>query len=738
MKSNHFQKNEIPDLFGEECLRSESEGSFRRLVDVIDLGIAWIDSDYRVVLNNATMGHLCGKPGVDFAGRSCHEIFWEREKPCPECPGKLAMESGKPVVREMEKILGDAIILHLRINAYPIFCEEGHFTGFVKVVEDLSRQKTMEGALLESEKRFEAMADAAPFMIWLSNHENQCTFVNRCALEFTARNLDQDLGRGWTENIHPDDLGPFLKNYGQAVQTRENISAEFRLRRGDGGFSWVLGMGSPRFHQDGSFAGYIGSMIDISDRKEMEERLRTFNALLEGKVREQTASLVSANEILQKEIADRNRIEKELQGKQDELLGQHTELRRLFKLVRQAKTEWESTMDCIKEVVVLVDREGKIRRCNKAMTELTVVPFADLIGKPITDFFNDLPLNDFFHFGNEFCHEINGRWFLINSYLFAENGEEGGAVINLYDYTHLKQLTCQLQDSNRMLESKSSELEQAYAELKMAQVKTLTHEKMATIGQLAAGVAHEINNPIGYVSSNLRSLQKYLQRLTEFLNVQDEALKNTGHEEALAFVGKARMRLKPDFIAEDVVDLIDESLEGTERVRKIVQDLKTFSRSDEAEWKPVDLVEGFESTINMVWNEIKYKATLVRDFSALPPVKCLPHQMNQVFMNLLINAAQAIEKDGQITVKVWQEGDSAMFSVSDNGCGIPPHNLNQIFEPFFTTKAVGKGTGLGLSLSYEIIEKHRGEFLVESEVGKGSTFTISIPLEGCEPVGEGV
>jgi two-component system NtrC family sensor kinase len=139
----------------------------------------------------------------------------------------------------------------------------------------------------------------------------------------------------------------------------------------------------------------------------------------------------------------------------------------------------------------------------------------------------------------------------------------------------------------------------------------------------------------------------------------------------------------------------------------------------------------------MVWNEIKYKATLVRDFAEMPQVRCNPHQLNQVFMNLLINAAQAIEKEGEITVKAWQEGETVLFSVTDTGCGIPQENLRQIFEAFFTTKEVGKGTGLGLSVSYEIVKKHRGEILVDSEPGKGTTFTVRLPIDSREESGEG-
>jgi two-component system NtrC family sensor kinase len=163
-------------------------------------------------------------------------------------------------------------------------------------------------------------------------------------------------------------------------------------------------------------------------------------------------------------------------------------------------------------------------------------------------------------------------------------------------------------------------------------------------------------------------------------------------------------------------------------VQKIVQGLKHFARVDEAGYKYADLNECIESTVNIVWNELKYKATLKKDYGKLPLTKCFPQQMNQVFMNLLINAVHAIEKQGEITIKTWEEDGSILAAISDTGRGIPKEDLNKIFEPFFTTKEVGKGTGLGLGITYEIVQKHNGEIAVKSEVGKGTTFTVRIPI----------
>jgi two-component system NtrC family sensor kinase len=289
-----------------------------------------------------------------------------------------------------------------------------------------------------------------------------------------------------------------------------------------------------------------------------------------------------------------------------------------------------------------------------------------------------------------------------------------GIVITLHDTTMVKKFT--------------TELEKAYAELKATQARVVQQEKMASIGQLAAGVAHEINNPMGFISSNLNSLGKYVERFNEFIKTQSELIETLADKNAAAALRDKRKALKLDYILEDATDLIKESLEGAERVRTIVKNLKSFSRVDEAECMDADINECITSTINIVWNELKYKVNLVKELGEIPLTKCHPQQLNQVFMNLLVNAAQAIEKQGEISIRTWHASGSIYVSVSDNGCGMSPAVINRIFEPFFTTKEVGKGTGLGLSITYDIIKNHSGDITVESTPGKGTTFKVRIPI----------
>jgi two-component system, NtrC family, sensor kinase len=280
----------------------------------------------------------------------------------------------------------------------------------------------------------------------------------------------------------------------------------------------------------------------------------------------------------------------------------------------------------------------------------------------------------------------------------------------------------------------NEELKELNGKLSDAQDKLVQSEKLASIGQLAAGVAHEINNPIGYIFSNFGTLEKYIADLFEMLGAYEEAESQLANLPTAASLKALRERVELDFLKDDIPTLMAESKEGITRVRKIVQDLKDFSRVDaHQEWVWADLHHGINSTLNIVNNEIKYKAEVVKEYGELPDVYCLPSELNQVIMNLLVNAAHAITAErGQITIRTGcnEAKTDAWLEVADNGSGISKENLGRIFDPFFTTKPVGKGTGLGLSLAYGIVQKHRGRLEVDSEVGKGTTFRVTVPVQG--------
>jgi signal transduction histidine kinase len=275
-----------------------------------------------------------------------------------------------------------------------------------------------------------------------------------------------------------------------------------------------------------------------------------------------------------------------------------------------------------------------------------------------------------------------------------------------------------------------AELARRLQESQQVEVQLLQSEKLAAIGLLTAGLAHEINNPLGFVSSNLGSLDLYLGDIFELLDAYAE-LEGICAADAAVLLKVRKIKQQKDigFLRTDVVNLLAESKQGLGRVAKIVSDLKNFSRAESNDWQLADLHQGLDSTLNIVWNEIKYRSTLNKDYGDIPEVYCIASQLNQVFLNLLVNAAQAIPEKGEITIRTGQQDGEVFIAISDTGTGIPAGNLSRLFEPFYTTKPVGKGTGLGLSISYSIVQKHRGRIEVDSTPGKGTTFTVWLPIK---------
>lgn len=293
--------------------------------------------------------------------------------------------------------------------------------------------------------------------------------------------------------------------------------------------------------------------------------------------------------------------------------------------------------------------------------------------------------------------------------------------------------TSELHSLNLELEAGRRALEDAYRDLQAQQTTILQQDKMACIGQLAAGVAHDINNPIGFVAGNLEVLNEFWGKVSDFVQFQDKLLQQVAPAEVLQQVDDRRRQLKIDYVFGELPAVIDECFEGTERVNRIVLNLRGFSRIDETEARTADIHECLDSTLGIVANELRYKAEIKKNYGSIPQLSCYPQQLNQVFMNLLINAAQAIEHWGEITLTTWADKENIFVVIGDTGTGIASEHMKRLFEPFFTTKAAGVGTGLGLSIVYDIIKNHHGDIFVESEPGKGSRFTIRLPLHGVNP-----
>src|SRR3990167_6353838 len=394
--------------------------------------------------------------------------------------------------------------------------------------------------------------------------------------------------------------------------------------------------------------------------------------------------------------------------------------------------------------IIVLDTDLRIQYWNNFVAERCAIPLEQACGRALIEVFPEAGSADFnrsIELARDRGRHVYNHWLEMPPLQLQTAGNESNLLalqstllfpfvtpdgilhfgLVVYDTSAVAQGNEQLRAALKALGSKQAEQDQLLRKLETANSQLLQSEKMAAIGQLAAGVAHEINNPIGYVFSNLKALDGYVHNLLKIIDAVDGAT-------SLDDVRQLKRSLEYDYIRGDVEALISESGDGIDRVKQIISALKDFSHIEEDEFRLADLHSGLDSTLNVVNNELKYKAEVVKEYGELPEVDCIPSQVNQVAMNLLVNAAHAIEKFGRITLRTECDGDWIWIEVEDTGKGIEPKLLNRIFEPFFTTKPVGKGTGLGLALSYSIVQKHHGRIEVDSEVGKGSRFRVWLPV----------
>lgn len=287
--------------------------------------------------------------------------------------------------------------------------------------------------------------------------------------------------------------------------------------------------------------------------------------------------------------------------------------------------------------------------------------------------------------------------------------------------------TQELSQSNTNLQAQQLALEDSLKQLERTQGQLLQSEKMAAVGQLAAGVAHEINNPVGFVSSNISTLTQYTQQLLEVIDLSRQISSHLPPEPKLA-LDKALLKVEYDYLREDLPDLLRESRDGLARVKRIVNDLRDFSTADDGQLQPTDLNQVLESALKVAVPDLQDKAEIVRELSPGAMAMCRAAQISQVLVSLLVNAVQAMPQPGRITVRSGVALQEAWVEIADTGCGMTDEVKKRIFEPFYTTKPVGQGTGLGLSLTWEIIQRHYGHIQVSSAPGVGTTFRVSLPL----------
>ena len=645
--------------------------------------ITYVNRAFMKLLEVSDSAELINKPFLP-------ERFWGNPEERTQCLRQLKKEN----VEIKELALKTSKGKKIYVTAFSTFTKNihGHINGIRGILHDITNRKKSEKALRESEARHKALYESSRDAIMMIAPPTWKFIAgNQSTLElFGAQNEEEFITKGlW-------DVSPEYQPDGQLSSEKAKDMIEKAMKEGSNFFEWQ--------HMK-------------ADGKEFHATVLLTRVDLEGR------------ELLQATVRD------------------ITKYKQAMESLLKSETKYRTLVDNIPQKVFIKDLNSVYVSCNESYAETLKIKSSDIVGKTDYDFFPKelaekyrtddkriIGLEKTESIDEKFVH--NGEEIIVNTVKTPVKDEEGniaGLVGIFWDITDRKR-------TENAIKTACEQLEQSNRELKDMHCQLVQNEKLASIGQLAAGVAHEMNTPVGFVASNFQTLENYVKKIRDLLITYDEligqieTLGKTELRNKIEGIGQFRDDLQIDFILEDIRGLFDESREGLERVTSIVQNLRDFSRVDLPGSHEYNINKGIEATLVVVRNEIKYHADVRTEFSEVPPVFCHSGQINQIFLNVLLNAAQAIksqerEDRGNITIRTYASDDKVVCEIADDGPGIPPDNLSRVFNPFFTTKPAGKGTGLGLSISYDlVVNKHNGEFFVESTVGEGTKFTMKLPI----------
>jgi two-component system NtrC family sensor kinase len=689
-------------------------GEFRLALQAVTAPTLVHGADH-ILLANAAMQRLLGYAEDELQKMPPHGWATAEHTDALKRYGERCLsEDGELPAIEIEASTGSGAHRVLEIKGQRVVV--GEQICVVLTGQDLSDIRHVQNSLLDMGRVLTQILENSPVATFVIDKTHRITHWNSACAQTTGREAAYMLGRDDAWRAFYPRPRPLLAElivegrvkeeseqlYGGRCHPSPHIANAYEVESffpdfGEGG-RWLFFTAAPIMDMHGQVVGAIETLQDVTRRRQAEDELRRHRNELESMIADRTA----------------------------ELLSTHHEL--------EAFLENAS-------VGIIATANNRVLRGNKKFAEMFELGDISPHGLETRRLFKSdedfMALGRIAHpvlsQGDSLLHEmefctLNGHrlWVQIIAYVANPSEPTAGNWWLLQDRTEVRRVQQELELNYDRIKQTNSRLEEAQNQL-------LQSEKMASIGQLAAGVAHEINNPIGFVSSNLGSLRGYIEPLFGLLALLKRLPASALPEELSTELERVDAAVDLDFVQEDLPQLLDESEEGLSRVKKIVQDLKDFSRVDHADWQDADLNAGLDSTLNVVMNEVKYKAEVRKTYGVLPPVRCIAAQLNQVFMNLIVNAAHAIPERGTITLTTRSEGDWACVEVADTGTGMTEEVKRRIFEPFFTTKPVGKGTGLGLSLSFSIVQKHGGRIEVDSEPGVGTKFRVWIPVRADPP-----
>jgi PAS domain S-box-containing protein len=719
----------------------QSEKRYRQLFEGSVDGIVMVDLEGRIIDSNASYQKMLGYSLEELKSLKCCEmtpIRWHEWE--AEIINQQVIERGYSDTYEKEYIKKDGTVFPVELTAYCQKNDAGQPEMMWAVVRDISDRKRTEEALQQSKERWQLVVKAINAGIWDRNLKTGEVFHSPRWKEMLGYKDDEieNTTEEWNSRLHPDDAD-YVMATTQAHLNKKTpyYSTEYRLLCKDGSYKWILSRGLALWDEQGNPVRFVGSHEDITERKIAEQKLRDTTFL------------------------------------------------------------YQQILDAIPDFVLCKGSQSRIIYANKAFRDyygMTLEQLYGIIDAPFVkpDYTQQYVKDDAYVFNTgqmltveEAVVRYDGQERLfstVKSAIFDAQGQVIQTVGVSRDITERKQAEEALQQSKAQFRQKVQELELTLNELKRTQAQLIHAEKMSSLGQMIAGIAHEINNPIGFIYGNLTPARHYCENLLELIELYRQTYPHPTLE-----IQQLIEKIDLDFLVDDWQKLMNSMQVGAERICEIVHSLRNFSRLNEKELKPVDIHEGIENTLLILQHRLRAvgdrglrkEIRVIKEYGQLPKVTCYASQLNQVFMNLLSNAIDAIAKrccdsatrsdsdsaalaslraserasaqiasyyandaaekqasQGVITVrtevvsgKEQQTTDFVVIRIADNGSGMSEEVRQKIFDPFFTTKAVGSGTGLGLSISYQIVvEKHGGQLSCISDPGRGTEFIVEIPV----------
>ncbi|BAZ31653.1 putative histidine kinase [Cylindrospermum sp. NIES-4074] len=718
------------------------------LVQSNPLGIISWNTAFEVTDWNPSAEAIFGYSQDEVIGRHFAGLIPEMAKEAVDKVVAALLQQKGGIRSTNENVTKDGRIIICEWYNTPLTDLDGKVIGVLSMVEDITVRREMELALCRSEARYKKLVANVPGIIYQFQLESDGTSTlpyisDGCREIFGLEPAEaQQNPEFFIEALHPDDRQSFLDTIDFSGQTLQTWNWEGRIFSRSGKMKWIQGISRPELQPGGAIL-WDGLLIEVSDRKQVELALEKVNTELENRVEERTAQL-------QQEIKERQLVQVALQ----KAVQQSKQQSYLLSMVIDNTLDW----------VFIKDKNYRFILANRT--------YANAIGKTIEEIIGkddlELGFTEELVFGNP---NKNIRGFraddqavlsgqtIRNSYdpaiiadgtlhifdsqkvpLRNNTGEVFALLGVSRDISDRQQAENELRQSEAQLRQQTIELEQTLQELQRTQAQLIQSEKMSSLGQLVAGVAHEINNPVNFIYANLLHAQEYNQELLFLLNLYQTHYPNPVPE--IQYQAKI---IDLEFLLRDLPKLYSSMKVGAERIRKIVTSLRTFSRLDEADLKPADIHEGIDSTLMILEHRLRAKPnfpeiTVIKEYGRLPLVECYAGQLNQVFLNILANAIDALEEsvvkskttNNNPEIRICTEMPDAqqiVIRIADNGLGVSEQVRPRLFDPFYTTKAVGKGTGMGLFICYQIItERHGGSLSCISFPKKGAEFVIEIPL----------